>query len=69
MNKNILTVAFIFAAAMCLPEFVLYGSGIPNRPDYCGVWGIWGGHEISAEGKQWYKGTIVTIRWKNIEPD
>jgi hypothetical protein len=32
------------------------------------VWGIWGGEEISRQGRPWYKGTVVTENWKDVEP-
>jgi len=38
------------------------------RPDFCGIWGIWGGENVSAEGRPWFKGVVTTTRWKEIEP-
>ena len=39
-----------------------------GRPDYCGVWGIWGGERVSTEGRPWFKGVVVTSEWNRIEP-
>lgn len=30
-----------------------------GRPDYCGIWAIWGGEMVSGEG------TVVTTNWKH----
>ncbi|MFZ5833223.1 MAG: hypothetical protein ACOY3P_24305 [Planctomycetota bacterium] len=38
-----------------------------GRPNYCGVWGIWGGERVSREGRPWFKGVVVTATWKGIE--
>ncbi|MCX7011615.1 MAG: hypothetical protein NTW86_03445 [Candidatus Sumerlaeota bacterium] len=40
----------------------------PGRPDYCGVWGIWGGEKVSREGRPWFKGVVVTTNWVSVEP-
>ena len=39
------------------------------RPDYCGVWGIWGGEKVGTEGRPWFKGVVVTTNWDQIEPE
>lgn len=38
------------------------------RPDFCGIWGIWGGERVSAEGRPWFKGVVTTTSWSEIEP-
>lgn len=38
-----------------------------SKPDYPGIWGIWG-KEVSKADKPWYKGRIVTVSWDEIEP-
>ncbi|MBN1674929.1 MAG: beta-galactosidase [Kiritimatiellae bacterium] len=38
------------------------------KPDWAGIWGIWGGETVSTEGKPWFKGTLVTVTWRQIEP-
>jgi hypothetical protein len=39
-----------------------------DRPDWVGIWGIWGGHEYGGPEWPWYKGTIVHTSWNNLEP-
>jgi hypothetical protein len=39
---------------------------ISGKPDYPGIWGIWG-KGVSAEGKPWLKGHVVTTGWEDIE--
>jgi hypothetical protein len=41
---------------------------VMTRPDFCGIWGIWGGENVSAEGHPWFKGVVTTTDWKSIEP-
>jgi hypothetical protein len=38
-----------------------------GKPDYPGIWGIWG-NTVSKEGRPWYKGQVVTVKWTEIEP-
>jgi hypothetical protein len=38
------------------------------RPGFCGVWGIWGGENVSAKGRPWFKGVVTTTDWDKIEP-
>ena len=45
------------------------GALAAGRADYCGIWGIWGGHDISSQGRPWYKGAMVTAQWDVIEPE
>jgi len=44
------------------------GENPIRRPDYCGVWGIWGGEKVSTEGRPWFKGVVVTTNWRNVQP-
>jgi hypothetical protein len=37
-----------------------------GKPDYPGIWGIWG-TGVSTEGRPWYKGQIVAVGWDEIE--
>lgn len=39
----------------------------PSKPDYTGIWGIWG-TGVSTADKPWYKGQVVAIGWEEIEP-
>lgn len=39
-----------------------------GRPDFTGIWGIGGGENYSTAERPWYKGTVVQIDWKDIEP-
>lgn len=39
-----------------------------RRPYFCGVWGIWGGENVSAKGRPWFKGVVATTDWDKIEP-
>lgn len=39
-----------------------------SRPAWAGIWGIWGGENYGGPEWPWYKGTIITASWKNIEP-
>lgn len=41
----------------------------PGRPDWVGIWGIWGGENYGGPEWPWYKGTLVHTTWKNIEPE
>ncbi len=41
----------------------------PGRPDFCGVWGIWGGEKVSTNGRPWFKGVVVTVNWEDVEPE
>lgn len=38
-----------------------------DKPDYPGIWGIWG-EPLSREGRPWYKGHGITATWQDIEP-
>ena len=37
-----------------------------SKPDFPGIWGIWGSG-VSVEGKPWLKGHVVTVGWDEIE--
>lgn len=39
-----------------------------QRPEWAGVWGIWGGWDISNQTYPWYKGVNIHMRWFDIEP-
>ena len=39
-----------------------------DRPDWVGIWGIWGGENYGGPDWPWYKGTIVHTTWKDLEP-
>ena len=39
-----------------------------GRPDWAGVWGIWGGHRYSTKQYPWLKGSVVSASWSKIEP-
>jgi hypothetical protein len=43
------------------------GPAAESKPGYPGIWGIWGSG-ISARGRPWLKGHIVTVGWNEIEP-
>ncbi|MCX6326701.1 MAG: beta-galactosidase [Bacteroidia bacterium] len=63
-----------FSLIMILAPFMLYAGKIDKnqvpirRPDFCGVWGIWGGENVSAKGRSWFKGVVATTDWDIIEP-
>jgi len=38
-----------------------------DKPDWPGIWGIWGGETINNQSRPWYKGVVVTVRWSEIE--
>lgn len=38
----------------------------PSKPDYTGIWGIWG-TGVNKADKPWYKGQVVAIGWEDIE--
>jgi hypothetical protein len=40
-----------------------------SRPPFCGIWGIWGGENVSAVNRPWFKGVVTTIGWKDIEAE
>lgn len=42
------------------------GDDTPSKPDYPGIWGIWG-TGVSTADKPWYKGQVVAIGWEEIE--
>ena len=44
------------------------GEASIRRPGFCGIWGIWGGENVSAEGRPWFKGVVATTDWDLIEP-
>ena len=43
-------------------------SDSKKRPEWAGIWGIWGGENYGGPEWPWYKGTIVHTTWKNLEP-
>lgn len=44
------------------------GNGVAlGKPDYAGIWGIWGS-DVSKAGRPWYKGHLITVDWAEIEP-
>lgn len=63
----------LVALALAAPCFAAGGEAAlaerPGRPDYCGVWGIWGGEKVSTEGRPWFKGVVVTTNWESVEPE
>jgi hypothetical protein len=49
---------------------IFAGANEPQyRPDWAGIWGIWGGENYGGPEWPWYKGTIIHTSWKNIEPN
>lgn len=38
-----------------------------GKPDYPGIWGIWG-TGVAKAGRPWYKGQVITFGWSDIEP-
>ena len=42
------------------------GDALPSKPDYPGIWGIWG-TGVSTADKPWYKGQVIAIGWEEIE--
>lgn len=42
-------------------------SAYPDKPDHAGIWGIWG-KPLSRDGRPWYKGHVITVDWRDIEP-
>jgi hypothetical protein len=63
-------VALVVLLLMIMPGNQLFaGVNEPDeRPDWVGIWGIWGGEDYGGPEWPWYKGTIVHTTWKNIEP-
>jgi len=55
------SIVFCFALFLCSPLSA-------DKPDWPGVWTIWGGETLSNADKPWYKGTLLTTAWKDIEP-
>jgi Beta-galactosidase len=51
------------AAATQVPP----NGGTASKPDYPGIWGIWG-TDVSKAGRPWLKGFVVTVGWDEIEP-
>jgi len=49
--------------------FVDHAQLAAQRPDYVGIWGIWGAEEMRAEDRPWLKGTLVAQPWAQIEPE
>ncbi len=45
----------------------LSSAALADKPPYPGIWGIWGSPP-STEGRPWYKGHVVTVQWREIEP-
>ncbi|HEX6289304.1 MAG TPA: beta-galactosidase [Herpetosiphonaceae bacterium] len=43
-------------------------SATLSKPDYTGIWGIWG-TGASKAGRPWYKGQLVAVGWDEIEPE
>jgi len=39
-----------------------------GKPDWAGVWGIGGGESYSTANRPWYKGTVLSVNWRDIEP-
>lgn len=42
-------------------------SVLADKPDFPGIWSIWGSSQDTT-GKPWYRGHVVTVSWKDIEP-
>lgn len=38
-----------------------------DRPDWVGIWGIWGGENYGGPEWPWYKGAMVTSSWMKLE--
>src|SRR5437773_3685461 len=43
------------------------GAMALSKPGYPGIWGIWS-DGISTEGRPWFKGQVITLKWKEVEP-
>ncbi|MGD8618745.1 MAG: hypothetical protein PVH54_06100, partial [Gammaproteobacteria bacterium] len=39
-----------------------------GKPDWAGIWGIGGGEGYSNANRPWYKGTVLSVNWRDIEP-
>ncbi len=46
----------------------IHNPSLADRPDWVGIWGIWGGENYGGPEWPWYKGTIVHTTWSKIEP-
>lgn len=57
-----------FSRYMILIFLVINLSAQAQRPEWAGIWGIWGGHVYSRNVYPWYKGTLVTTDWRQIQP-
>lgn len=53
--------------AVALMSLLVVSSLRGDKPEYPGIWGIWG-TPLSREGRPWYKGHGVTVDWRDIEP-
>ena len=38
------------------------------KPEWAGVWGIWGGESYSTSELPWLKGSVIAMPWRNLEP-
>ena len=59
---------YSFSRHIILISLIITSSVQAQRPEWAGIWGIWGGHVFSRDVYPWYKGTLVTVDWRNIEP-
>ncbi|MEM9282944.1 MAG: hypothetical protein AAGA96_14040 [Verrucomicrobiota bacterium] len=63
----------LFKSLLAATVFVTFSSSVsgekhPERPEWAGIWGIWGGQNYGGPDWPWYKGTIVHTTWAEIEP-
>lgn len=42
------------------------GETTAGKPDYPGIWSIWGSG-VSKAGRPWYKGHVIAVGWEEIE--
>lgn len=58
---KLLSILFILVLVFCQEI-------LSQKPEWAGVWGIWGGEKYSNSTYPWYKGTKVSSTWKQIQP-
>lgn len=54
-------------AALAILAVLTAADVFADKPDYPGIWSIWG-EPLTREGRPWYKGHVVTVDWRDIEP-
>lgn len=62
MMKKQFYLVIIFLLSMCNIHLKA------DKPQWPGIWAMWGGSGISNADKPWYKGCMGTTNWKTIEP-